>query len=118
MQQRDLPGNVVTKPDRQTLDTDAVLRRYPRICAHIICASLGYALPSTAASILKAARDGNEHWCEWIASCYRCNPRPAVEQAIRTRHSHRGYMAHYPDALAHVQRAIHTGQEPLFASWF
>ncbi len=94
------------------------LRRYPRICSHIISESLGYATPSTAAQILKDAKEGHENWCEWIYSCYNKNPRLAVEGAIRNRHHHEGYMAAYQNALAIVRRAINTGDEPTFASWF
>ncbi len=94
------------------------LRRYPRICAHIIAESLGYATPSRAADILKDAKEGRENWCEWIASCYGCDPRPAVEGAIRHRHAHQGYMASYPQALRIVRHELQTGEGPLFASWF
>lgn len=94
------------------------LERYPRICAHIIAESLGYATPMTAANILRDAKEGNENWCEWIFSCYARNPRPAVEQAIKGRETHYGYMASYQLALAIVRREIETGEGPMFASWF
>ena len=94
------------------------LRRYPRICAHIIAESLGYATPDTAAMILKDAKEGKENWCEWIDACYQRDPRPAVERAIRYRHTHRGYMAEYQQALAIVRRRLETGEGPVFASWF
>lgn len=94
------------------------LWRYPRICAHIICESLGYATPSSAAAILKDAKEGKENWCEWIASCYGCDPRIPVRNAIRDRHTHKGFMAEYKHAKALVDRANQMGEEPLFASWF
>ncbi len=97
---------------------DEYLRRYPRICAHIIAESLGYALPEVAAQILKDAKEGRENYCEWIASCYRANPRTAVQHAIKGRHSHHGYMASYRQALAIVRRKLDTGESPEFASWF
>ncbi len=50
--------------------------------------------------------------------CYNCDPQKAVERAIKTRHTHRGFMADYKVAKALVNRAIATGDEPLFASWF
>ena len=94
------------------------LARYPRICAHIIAESLGYATPSLAAKILQDAHRGEANWCEWIAACYRCDPRPALQKAIKNRHHHEGYMASYRQALQIVRHAIDSGDEPLFASWF
>jgi len=94
------------------------LKRYPRICSHIVSESLGYASPSAAAQILKDAKEGRENWCEWIASCYGCDPRKPVRAAIKNRHHHKGYMAEYKLAKALVDRANQTGEEPLFGSWF
>jgi len=95
-----------------------IMQRYPRITAHIIAESLGYATPTCAARILRDAKEGKENWCEWISSCYRCDPRPAVQNAIRNRHTHEGFMSEYKLALALVKRALKTGDEPIFASWF
>jgi len=95
-----------------------IMQRYPRITAHIIAESLGYATPTCAARILKDAKEGKENWCEWILSCYRCDPRPAVQNAIRNRHTHEGFMSEYKLALALVKRVLETGDEPIFASWF
>ena len=94
------------------------LQRYPRLCAHIIAESLGYATPQLAASILRDARLRRANYCEWITACYQQQPRRAVEAAIGNRHRHSGPMAEYRLALQIVQRALDTGQEPLFASWF
>jgi len=77
-----------------------------------------YATPRAAANILKDAKEGNENWCEWIYSCYRRDPQPAVERAIRNRHHHEGYMASYELALQIVRRELGTGEGPTFASWF
>jgi hypothetical protein len=96
----------------------AVMRRYPRIVAHIIAESLGYATPSRAASILDDAKHHRENWCEWIYACYKCDPLPAVQAAIRNRRHHKGFMAEYGAARALVSHAIATGNEPIFASWF
>ena len=94
------------------------MKRYPRITAHVICHSLGYALPTVAASIIQAAHERQLHYCEWIDACYRGAPVPAVRQAISGRHAHRGYMAEYSQARAIVHRAISEGKEPELASWF
>jgi len=94
------------------------LRSYPRLCAHVIAESLGYAPPSRAARIVMDAHKRQENWCEWIYSCYNKDPLPAVRNAFRRRHTHHGFMAEYKLAKALVDRAIETGDEPLLASWF
>lgn len=71
------------------------MRRYPRITAHIICESLCYAPPTRATAILKDAEEGRENWCEWVYSCYNRDPKIPVRNAIRGRHTHKGYMAEY-----------------------
>ncbi len=96
---------------------EQVMRKYPRICAHIICESLGYACPSTAASILRDAMYHRKNYCEFIASCYRGDARECVRRAVAYRHTHSGYMAEYKLALAIVLRALKTGKEPMLASW-
>jgi len=104
--------------ERKELSVKETMKRYPRITAHITAESLGYATPSMAARILKDAREGRKNYCEWIIACYGGDPLPAVKDAIRNRHSHKGYMADYKLAYALVKRAIETGEEPLLASWF
>ena len=94
------------------------LQRYPRVCAHIIAESLGYAVPLVSASILKHAKENKPHYCEWIDACYSGDARRALEDAIRHRHNHKDYMAEFKLAYALVQRANETGQEPELASWF
>ena len=74
--------------------------------------------PAIAASILKDAKEGNSNYCEWILACHGGKPRPVVENAIRNRSMHRGYMASYEMAKQIIQRELETGQGPLFASWF
>lgn len=97
---------------------EAVAKRYPRVVAHLICHSLGYATPSTAAAIVLDAIRSRPNYCEWIACCYGGDPIPAVRRAIGGRRNHRGYMAHYPAAKALVDEFNRSSQEPLFAAWF
>ena len=94
------------------------LHRYPRTCAAVIAFSLGYATPQCAANIVKDAHERRDNWSEWIYSCYRCDPLPAVRGAIRSRHALSGYMADYQQALAIVRRANERGEHPPFGSWF
>ena len=107
-----------TKGKTREYTAGQIIKKYPRIAAHIICESLGYATPLYAALILKDAKEGKENWCEWIYSCYNMNPRKAVQDAIKHRHTHEGFMSDYRHALALVKHAIDSGEEPLFASWF
>ena len=104
--------------ERAPEKSEDYLRHYPRIVAHIICETLGYATPTRAAGILMNAHRREQNWCEWIYGCYNCDPLPAVQNAIRSRHYHRGYMADYRQARAIVERAIRAAEEPPFASWF
>ncbi len=97
---------------------EEVMKRWPSLTGHVICHSLGYCTPRSAAKIVLDASEGRENWCEWIYSCYNRNPMPAVQMAIKTRHHHKGYLAHYPHAIALVRRYLLTGEEPVLASWF
>jgi uncharacterized protein (DUF433 family) len=106
------------KPGLKELSVKEVMKRYPLITAHIISESLGYATPTCAARILKDARAGRKNYCEWIDACYNRNPLRAVQDAIRFRHKHSGYMAEFKDAKALVERSIKDGEEPELASWF
>ena len=80
--------------------SEEIMRRYPRITAHIIAESLGYATPTCAARILRDAKHRQENWCEWIYSCYKRNALRAVQNSIRNRRHHTGYMAEYRLAKA------------------
>lgn len=100
------------------LSVQETMKRYPLITAHIIAESLGYATPTCAAKILKDAREDRENYCEWIDACYQRNPLWAVQDAIRCRHNHSGYMAEFKLAKALVEKSLKEGKEPEFASWF
>ena len=112
-----MPLDNHSTPDREQ-PIEFYLTKYPRICAHIIAESLGYATPTVAARVLKDTAEGRENWCEWIYSCYGRDPRRAVMAAVRNRHRHKGYMASYEQAYCLVRRMIDTGREPTLASWF
>jgi hypothetical protein len=100
------------------LSVQETMKKYPLITGHIIAESLGYATPTVAARILKDAREGRENYCEWIDACYNRDPLRAVQDAIRYRHNHNGYMAEFKYAKALVERSIKDGEEPELASWF
>ncbi len=100
------------------MTAEEVMRRWPRLTAHIIAESLGYATPSCATCIIRDAKEGRENWCEWVATCFQGNAREVVRHAITNRHTHKGYMTSYAQALEIVRETIKGGTEPLFASWF
>lgn len=110
-------ATVAATPDRDRSAED-ILRRCPRLVAHVIAESLGYASPYLAAKIVADAAAGRSNWCEWISACYGGDPKRPVASAIRGRHSHRDYMAEFRQAFALVRRYAETGEQPLFASWF
>ncbi len=95
------------------------IQRYPRITAHIISESLGYATPTKAAQIGLDGLYGRENWSEWVYSCYDRDARRVLQKAISSRHNHEGFMSWYKDgALKLVMHAIKTEDEPVFGSWF
>jgi len=67
-----------------------VLARYPHVCAHIICESLGYATPSVAGSILLAFIKKDQHYCEWVMSlCVAAHKQSYVKNCVMCRSSSR-----------------------------
>lgn len=97
---------------------DDLIILYPRLTAHVICRSLGYATPTTAAYIVYDAHRRRQNFCEWIHSCYGGDPLPAVREAVARRQSHKGYMADYVQAMGVVLSQALNGCRPEFASWF
>ena len=65
------------------------MKRYPRVTAHIISESLGYATPSTAARIGLDGMNGDPNYCEWIAHCYGGDAKEVLKRSIRSRHHQR-----------------------------
>ena len=102
-----------------------VLKRYPRITAHLICESLGYLTPKLAANWIIAVKEGLPCWCEWSVHMAQgfdektvlkvC--RETLIHAIRHRHCHKGYMADYAYARE-IVKAANKNIHPIFASWF
>ena len=113
-----------TRPRPDTIKE--VLDRYPCLVGHMICESLGYFTPESAANALLFYIRGEPFSCEWYTHMARGWDekkllevgRQVVERAYRGRHHHYGYMAHYPQAKALVEHVRAGGQGPVFASWF
>jgi hypothetical protein len=96
-----IPNALYETSNESTTTCDATRAYAPLIIAF----SLGYATPRCAANILKDAHEGQPNYSEWIYSCYRADPRPAVRDAIKARHALNGYMSDYELALRIVRRA-------------
>jgi hypothetical protein len=104
---------------RADMGWEDVVIRWPMLTAHMICHSLGYATAGKAARIILDAVQGRQNWCEWIASCYKCDPKPALEHAIQGRKSHTGYMAEIENAKKLVLQDLLFGEDPSqLAGWF
>jgi len=104
--------------------------------AHLICESLGYFTPLSAANALLHYHKDQPFWCEWymhVAGLRIANRgrrlthadldavvvevgRDVVRSAVRQRRHHRGFMAEYAQARVIVERA-RRGQHPIFMSW-
>jgi len=109
---------VTMKPNVDGINAAYVLQRYPRIVAHMICSSLGYFTPSSAAACVANAIKGEKNFCEMVAHCFKGDAQACVRHAISHRIAHRGPMAEYHQALPIVAAAVAGLGEPHFASWF
>ncbi len=109
---------------------EGVMKKYPRITAHLIAESLGYFTPRSAAIAIIKAKNGEPFFCEWYSSIVMGRgvsswdrdettkvTREVLDWSISNRHRHKGYMASYKQALAIVKEAI-KGNNPTLASWF
>ena len=107
------------------------MKRWPRLTANLICASLGYFSPTAAANAILAYRLETPFACEWYSHICSCRGkgfftedelieinREVISSAFRNRANHTGYMADYRIARALVDRANETGEEPILGSWF
>jgi len=102
-----------------------VLRRWPLVTAHLIAESLGYFTPRDAASAILAYKYGRPFYCEWYFHIQQYSPgatledigESIIENSIRRRHFHKGFMNNYYLAKAIVNESI-KGHEPILASWF
>lgn len=119
----------VKKPIEEMTPYD-ILERWPRICAHLICESLGYFTPVGAALALKHAKMGEAYSCEWYSDINRRRgldlfdeeglktvTQDVLRWAIQGRHRHKGFMADYHLARKVIEQEL-AGQGPQLASWF
>lgn len=111
---------------------EEVLRRYPRLVAHLICESLGYFSVLSAAGAVQAHLAGEPCFCEWYSHMAGFRPGGAtdsnllaigaetLDRAFRGRRSHSGYMAEYKQAAMLVRAELERSgcTRGMFASWF
>lgn len=110
-------GDPVPRVRPQT--AEAALQLYPRLVAHVIAESSGYAVPVLAARIILDARDGRPNWCEWIDTCYGQDARLPVRGAIGNRHHHSRRVRSYQRARTLVAEAsAGADHSDRLAAWF
>jgi hypothetical protein len=111
--------------ERRISSQEDVLRRWPRLTAHLIAESLGYFTPKDAASAVFAYKNRRAYHCEWYLHLQRFSPGATledvgeivIENAIKRRHCHNGFMSNYLLAKEIVAESI-KGHDPILASWF
>ena len=108
-------------------ELSGILKRYPRLSAHIICQSLGYFTPKGASNVIYAYKNDVPYSCEYISHISGGFDREemkkatkfVIRDAIKKRHLHKGFMEDYNTAKALVGEVIQSGQKNgVLASWF
>lgn len=108
---------------------DSVMKRWPKIVAGMICESLGYFTPESAAMALVLWIKKEPCYCEWYDSCVRGPTTKegyeyqlkeigdsVVKCAISRRHMHTGYMSDKRKGRAVVNASL-AGKGPELMSW-
>jgi hypothetical protein len=110
------------------MTNEEALARWPRLIAHMMCESLGYFTPGSAANALIHYKNGKGFWCEWythMAGGYNDDEikkvgARVVKDAFERRHRHKGYMADYGYALKLVMTEVKRPgtTSGMLAGWF
>lgn len=110
-----------------------VIVKYPRLVAHLMCKSLGYFCPLSAANAIAAYINNETFACEWYSHMCSCQGkgyfdhdtlieinRRTISEAFQQRHHHKGYMAEIQYARKLVMRELeHEGaSNGMLAGWF
>jgi hypothetical protein len=106
------------------LTNQDVLKKYPRLTAHLIAESLGYFTPEAAAGAILAHKEKRPYRCEWYShivglsrKSYEEVNADTIRLAFQFRHYHKGFMRDYRSARCLVDATL-EGKGPVFASWF
>lgn len=119
-----------------------LLKRYPRLIAHMMCESLGYFTVNRATDALRAHRENRPAYNEWYDHMAGCRIKreiakygkplksyeehlqdithETVKNAFRNRKSHSGYMAEYKQAIMLVKAELENQgcTAGMLAGWF
>ena len=117
---------------------DVCLKKFPALVAHLICESLGYFTPMSAANALSFHKARKPFCCEWFshmaqfvygreqrelmfndAAVMEVQKR-AIRLAFKNRHHHHGYMSEYKQAKSIVAAELKDKgcTSSMLASWF
>ena len=101
-----------------------VLNKYPILTAHLICESLGYLTPISAANAILAHINRNPFYCEWYIDAVGTDPGNVLKFGAKTinnafcrRRFHQGYMAEIRQARPLVDAAVQQQPTPKLQSW-
>ena len=115
------------------MTADECMKKYPRLTAHMICASLGYFPPQRAGNAISHYKAGEPFFCEWYSHMGQFRNdrqdlfdkesvlsvgRDVIRESFALRHTHAGYMKEYQRAKALVDEYNISKREPELASWF
>lgn len=113
---------------------DVCLEKYPRLVSHLICESLGYFCPLSAANAVSFYKQKEPFFCEWFSHMAQFEPekqmfdrnavmrvqKETLRRAFKHRHHHKGYMAEYKQArhLVAAELKDRGCTSGMLASWF
>lgn len=112
-----------TTPRSKPSDPQEVLRRYPRLTAHLVCESLGYLTPGAAANAILSHIQKQGFACEWYLDMTRKDRsliqvnENIISMAFGQRHFHTGFMADHRSAQAMVENELNGGRPATLMAW-
>lgn len=119
----------------RAITRDSMLHRYPRLIAHLICESLGYFTPLSAANAVAFYKAKKPFCCEWFSHmaqfepgstglfddrCVKIVQKRSIEWSFKNRHRHHGYMNEIKAARHIVAAELKSAgsTSSMLASWF
>ncbi len=105
------------------MTAEEILEHYPSLTPHLVCESLGYFTPKSAALAIQARQQGRGCACEWYIHMSGRGRTllevgaDTLDRAFQNRRHHRGYMAHYPHARELVEMESQHANPTMMSSW-